>query len=643
MKRGVNSNRHLHYAAPSARLELQRARCSIPRTAEGPKVRADERPDDDLPVYAFGRPLPRINTANQLLAPTSAQNGGHPPSTSTMYSPLSGTAYSPLIFNKPDSVTPTPMSAPDASSRATSRTNSHQNLRTSPIAVRDIPLPPADDRPLTPLVNLNSPGVQRTTSYFNGPQSATVSSSTLRSAASPRNLPRVPSNVRRAQGSDSDVSSVRRLAASNASSTSLGAVKDVSAATPPSTSPPAPAPTPTPPKPAKATSSDPQPRVRNVPHLPHVKDIALAPASVMYWSKAPVWGVMPTHSMRAHSVTLVDNIAWLFGGCDDRGCWKDVWCFNTGALSSLSWSETVAACVEDCPRACSTCPSAVYPRLLPTNSTHVFSYVETMQWTRPDMQGDLPPPCRAHTATLVDRKLVIFGGGEGPTYYNGIYILDLPFRRWSQPTVTGDVPPPRRAHTSVLYKNKIWIFGGGNGVQALNDVWTLDVSGSCEKLKWEQVNVSRKRPTPRGYHTANLIGNVMIIMGGSDGRDCFSDIWALDLDTCNWTQIRPDATHRRLSHASTQVGSYLFITGGHDGTEYLSDLLMFNLVSLQFETRATAGKPPPPRGYHVSLLADSRLFIFGGFSGHDVFDDVHILDLAAAAYLPQVTSFRIET
>lgn len=56
----------------------------------------------------------------------------------------------------------------------------------------------------------------------------------------------------------------------------------------------------------------------------------------------------------------------------------------------------------------------------------------------------------------------------------------------------------------------------------------------------------------------------------------------------------------------------------------------------------TFGKPPTPRGYHVALLADSRLFVFGGFNGHVVYDDVYILDLAAAAYLPQVTSFTIE-
>lgn len=111
------------------------------------------------------------------------------------------------------------------------------------------------------------------------------------------------------------------------------------------------------------------------------------------------------------------------------------------------------------------------------------------------------------------------------------------------------------------------------------------------------------------------------------------------------------------------MGSYLFISGGHDGSEYTPELLLFNLgqlslftpvdvgnnsfihrtaVSLQYEPRTRLGRAPTPRGYHASLLADSRLFIFGGFNGHDVFDDVHILDLAAAAYLPQVTSFSID-
>ncbi|KAJ6614701.1 hypothetical protein B0H10DRAFT_1801491 [Mycena sp. CBHHK59/15] len=336
-------------------------------------------------------------------------------------------------------------------------------------------------------------------------------------------------------------------------------------------------------------------KMRSSPKLPHDTEVEAAPSTVLYWSKAPVFGTIPTRTMRAHTVTLVDTTAWLFGGCDDKECSRDIFCFDT----------------------------------------------ETMQWSRPDTVGEVPPPSRAHTATLVDRKIVIYGGGQGSTYYDSVYVLDTVTRRWSCPTISGTTPPPRRAHTGVLYHGKIYMFGGGNGMTALNDVWTLDVSNMA-KMRWEELQTVGRKPSHRGYHTANLIGNIMIVVGGSDGKDCFSDIWCLNLDTLRWTKLLVDAQHRRLSHTATQVGSYLFIIGGHNGQRYCADLLLFNLVSLSFEPRSTLGKAPSARGYHVTLLADSRLFLYGGFNGSNAFDEVHILDLAAAAYLPQVTHFDIQ-
>ena len=155
-----------------------------------------------------------------------------------------------------------------------------------------------------------------------------------------------------------------------------------------------------------------------------------------------------------------------------------------------------------------------------------------MQWSHPDVQGDVPPPCRAHTATLVDRKIVVFGGGEGPVYYDTVYVLDTVHRRWQKVEFPADAPHPttRRAHTAVYYDGKIWVFGGGNGSQALNDVWTLSVNCPIEKMKWTKVEIQgNKQPSARGYHTANLVRNIMIVVGGSDGRECFSDIWCLNL------------------------------------------------------------------------------------------------------------------
>ncbi|KAF8968725.1 hypothetical protein BDZ97DRAFT_1902785 [Flammula alnicola] len=318
------------------------------------------------------------------------------------------------------------------------------------------------------------------------------------------------------------------------------------------------------------------------------------PSTIMYWSRAPVWGTIPMRTMRAHTVTLVDTTAWLFGGCDDKDSSIDIYCFDT----------------------------------------------ETMQWTHPDTVGELPPPCRAHTSTLCDRKLIIYGGGLGSTYYDAVYVLDTTTRRWTRPKITaGPQPAARRAHSAVYYKGKVWIFGGGTGLTALNDVWTLD----ARPMRWEEVETRGKKPGPRGYHTANLIGNIMVVIGGSDGKESFTDVWCLNLDSLSWSLVKQQQPlYKRLAHTATQVGSYIFIMGGHNASEYVSELLMYNLVSLQYEPRLVLGKPPSIRGYHATILADSRLFVFGGFNGHAAFDDVYILDLAAGAYLPQVTSFTMD-
>jgi hypothetical protein len=66
-------------------------------------------------------------------------------------------------------------------------------------------------------------------------------------------------------------------------------------------------------------------------------------------------------------------------------------------------------------------------------------------------------------------------------------------------------------------------------MQALNDVWTLDVGVPMDRMRWEEVETHGRKPISRGYHTANIVGNVMIIVGGSDGKECFSDIWCLNL------------------------------------------------------------------------------------------------------------------
>ncbi|CAH1757052.1 2179_t:CDS:2 [Entrophospora sp. SA101] len=245
--------------------------------------------------------------------------------------------------------------------------------------------------------------------------------------------------------------------------------------------------------------------------------------------------------------------------------------------------------------------------------------------------GEAPPPCRAHSSTLVDKKLFIFGGGDGSVYFNHLYIFDTDTLSWSKPETTGDIPLPRRAHTTAYYNNSIYVFGGGDGARALNDVHMLNVS-DLNNLVWKKVEPSGRAPISRGYHTSNLVGSKLVVYGGSDGLECFSDVHILDLEKNKWIQVHSEKFYKRLSHTSTRVGSYLFIICGHNGTQYSSDLLLLNLVY---------GTRPTERGYHSSVLYDSRLFVFGGYDGQTVYDDLYVLDLSACAYLPQIINFEL--
>lgn len=356
--------------------------------------------------------------------------------------------------------------------------------------------------------------------------------------------------------------------------------------------------------PIRSVSGEFHPEYTRFPALQDPKlavDVPQAPSSGMYWSRALVSGT-PSPPLRAHTTTLIGSNVYVFGGCDAKACFNDLYVLDADAF----------------------------------------------YWSHPYVVGEVPVPLRAMTCTAVGKKLVVFGGGDGPAYFNDIHVLDTANFRWSRPRVLGDhVPSKRRAHTACLYKNGLYIFGGGDGVRALNDIWRLDVS-DVNKMSWRLVSGPEKggsqgqRPKARGYHTANMVGSKLIIYGGSDGGECFDDVWVYDVEENFWKAVTIPITFRRLSHTATIVGPYLFVIGGHDGNEYSNELLLLNLVTMTWDKRKTYGKPPTGRGYHGVVLYDSRLIVIGGFDGSEVFRDVMLLELAVHAYYSQISHFSIE-
>jgi dynein heavy chain len=170
----------------------------------------------------------------------------------------------------------------------------------------------------------------------------------------------------------------------------------------------------------------------------------------------------------------------------------------------------------------------------------------------------------------------IFGGNDfrrppGPNAEMNKLDMSLTDFLWSKVEVSGRCPEPRSHHSTVVYGTKIIMFGGfRNSSLRYNDVWIYDTTTD----EWSQphVGVTETRgegevffkrnwpdvPSPRGGHSATLIGNQMYIFGGYGGagfaRRDFNDVYALDLDSWEWRSIEctgevPDA---RSGH---QVGS----------------------------------------------------------------------------------------
>jgi len=410
------------------------------------------------------------------------------------------------------------------------------------------------------------------------------------------------------------------------------------------------------------------------------RSMSLPPTSLMHWTKIKTVGRNKPRPMRAHTMTLVNEKIFIFGGSDNETCFNDLYIF-------------------DC---------------------------ETYWWTLHKTKGLVPPPrpCRAHSANLIGDYIYYFGGGDGPNYFNTLYLLNTKTLCWEKPEVRGQIPNPRRAHTSWVYNDLLYIFAGGDGMCALNDIYVLskedatphnnannvnaankntplgikpingvydmsNINNSIDnsidsnsftdnkenyyeasmsknnighsnslsyrshiiraneddgitanprlRYVWTKITTTGKAPSPRGYHTSTLVGNKVIVYGGSDGHECFSEIFILDLEMNHWSKVNPDRPVPRLSHTATQVGSYLFIIGGHDGNHYSHSLILLNLVTLRWEVRKIYGERPSSRGYHTAVLFDSRIFLFGGYDGHKIYNDMYVLNLSYSSYLPQIT------
>jgi len=258
---------------------------------------------------------------------------------------------------------------------------------------------------------------------------------------------------------------------------------------------------------------------------------------------------------------------------------------------------------------------------------------ESNQWTRV-----LPTSERwGHSASIVsefDPLLVwLFGGWDSKSQYNDLQLYNIKDNSLTPRQTRGDIPSHRSEHSAVVVGKTILIFGGscctGGPYTFFNDVYALDVALQT----WTKVECRGNVPPPRAQHSATVIGKVMLVIGGCNSMTTFDDVYALDLTTNLWSKIQTKGSSglvaERLNSADFRVnpvrhcacllsdGSTLVIHGDWGCSALDADTLTWKKVQTEI---------CPKRACHVACSneADS-LWVFGGSHNHESFNSVYRL------------------
>jgi dynein heavy chain len=213
-------------------------------------------------------------------------------------------------------------------------------------------------------------------------------------------------------------------------------------------------------------------------------------------------------------------------------------------------------------------------------------------------------------------------------------------------------PQPRGEHAACQIKGKVYIFGGYGGPdwsrRDFNDLYGLDTIS----WSWDVVNpgnqfFGKKRqieeeensdsdyepeiyPEPRAAHTLSPLGeDQLVLFGGWNSREQFSDVWIFSLETKRWSEleIAEPLSEPRWSHGAIVAESIphdqLYVYGGLCGEitkknvigKYSTDLWMLDLIDGRW-TKVKCKKPPKPRADSELAFNDASrsIFVFGGWA-----------------------------
>uniref|UniRef100_A0A0D6QRX5 Uncharacterized protein n=1 Tax=Araucaria cunninghamii TaxID=56994 RepID=A0A0D6QRX5_ARACU len=318
----------------------------------------------------------------------------------------------------------------------------------------------------------------------------------------------------------------------------------------------------------------------------------------MHWVQANAadFNGTPPRPRSGHSAVRVGkSMVVIFGGLLDKRFLSDIVVFDT---ENRLWFEPECTGNESdgqvgpCPRAFHVavaidCHMFVFGGRSGRKRLGDFWMLDTdiWQWTELSSYGDLPPARDfAAGAAVGNRKLVMYGGWDGTKWLSDVYVLDTMSLEWIQLPIMGSSPPPRCGHTATMVEKRLLIFGGrGGGGPIMGDLWALKglFEEENESPTWTQLKLPGQAPAPRCGHTITYGGNQLLVFGGHGTGGWltrydiyYNDCIILDRASVQWKRLTVSNEHppARAYHSMTRIGSRFLLFGGYDGKSTFGDI-----------------------------------------------------------------------
>ncbi|KAI8341666.1 hypothetical protein BC941DRAFT_509768 [Chlamydoabsidia padenii] len=147
--------------------------------------------------------------------------------------------------------------------------------------------------------------------------------------------------------------------------------------------------------------------------------------------------------------------------------------------------------------------------------------------------------------------LIAFGGtqtGDPSQPSRSVYIYDLGTHSWNLQvnpgSSNGAIPGPRRLHTATCLQDRMIIYGGGTTSPFDSDVWILDAS-KYPQLTWSRQEMANASlgPGSRMGHSAVLDASrkrIYIFGGWTSGNNNDRNMYILDIEKSSWSSVSPN-------------------------------------------------------------------------------------------------------